>query len=149
MTQKKLAFKEIEMHLKSAAIVIFIRGDQKDPQCKASRMLVECLTKMQIKFKSIDILKDDCMKEWIKFYANWPNYPMVFIDGKFIGSTEIVMQLIENDKFLKLIPTECIKANSLERMMEAMNRSIVVLFMKGTATNPMDGYQKRAVKILT
>lgn len=102
--------------------------------------MVETLTKMRVKFKTFDVLKDDSLKEWLKFYANWPSFPQIYINKKFIGGTEIVLQLIETDEFLQLIPSECIKANSLEKITEAMDKSVVVLFLKGTTTKPHDGY---------
>ena len=72
------------------------------------------------------------MKEWLKVFANWPSFPMIFIDGKLVGSTEIVFDLVEKDEFLELIPSECIKANSLERIKMTIEKSVVVLFIKGT-----------------
>ena len=56
--------------------------------------------------------------------------------------------MVEADEFLQLIPSECIKANALERITETLNKSIVVLFLKGTPDAPLDGYQKRAVELL-
>ena len=52
-----------------------MRGDPKEPKCKSSKILIECLTKMEIKFKSYDILVDDHLKEWLKYYSNWPSFP--------------------------------------------------------------------------
>lgn len=121
-------------------IVVFMRGDPQQPECKSSKTLVECLTKMQVKFKTFDVLKDDNLKEWLKFYSNWPSFPQVYINQKFVGGTEIILQLVEADEFLQLIPSECIKANALERITQAMNKSIVVLFLKGTPDAPLDGY---------
>ena len=58
------------------------------------------------------------------------------------------MKLIENDEFMELIPSECIKANALEKFQAATKLSPVVLFIKGTVDNPGDGYQTRAVEAL-
>jgi monothiol glutaredoxin len=52
-----------------------MRGDPLNPKCKASKLILECFTKMDIKFKTIDILSDDSLKEWLKFYSNWPSFP--------------------------------------------------------------------------
>ncbi len=52
-----------------------MRGDQKNPKCKSSKMLSDCFKKMEITFKDFDILKDDNLKEWLKFYSNWPSFP--------------------------------------------------------------------------
>ena len=111
-----------------------MRGDVQEPKCKSSRVLVECLTKMEIKFRTFDILIDDNLKEWLKFYSNWPSFPQLYINKKFLGGTEIILELIDNDDFLPLVPQECIKANALERIKLAMDKSIVVLFLKGTPT---------------
>jgi Grx4 family monothiol glutaredoxin len=52
-----------------------MRGDTIDPKCKSSKILLECFTKMDIKFKTFDILIDDNLKAWLKFYSNWPSFP--------------------------------------------------------------------------
>lgn len=118
------------------------------PMCKSSKFLVDQLNRMEIKFKSYNILEDGKLKEWLKFYANWPSYPQLFINGKFIGGTEIILQLCESEEFLRIVPPECIKENVLARINTAMTQSVVVLFMKGTPKDPFDGYQKEAVDIL-
>ena len=74
-TEQRKAFNEIEVSLQQFPIVVFMRGDPKEPKCKSSKTLIECLTKMQIKFKSFDILLDDNLKEWLKFFSNWPSFP--------------------------------------------------------------------------
>ena len=125
-----------------------MRGDPAEPKCKGSKTIVETLTKMQIKFKTHDVLKDDHLKEWLKFYSNWPSYPQVFINQKFIGGTEIILDMVENDQFLDLIPSDCIKASALERIAKILNKSVVVLMIKGTCCKPADGYQKRALSLM-
>ena len=52
-----------------------MRGDATNPLCKSSKMLLECFQKMDIKYKTYDILADDNLKEWLKFYSNWPSFP--------------------------------------------------------------------------
>ena len=90
-TEQKKAFTEIKRSLSMFPIVVFMRGDPQQPECKSSKTLVECLTKMQVKFKTFNILKDDNLKEWLKFYSNWPSFPQVYINQKFVGGTEIIL----------------------------------------------------------
>ncbi len=116
--------------------------------CKSSKFLVDQLNRMDIKFKSYNIQENGKLKEWLKFYANWPSIPQLFITGKFIGGTEINLQLCENEEFIPLVPPECIKENVLARIKTAQSQSIVVLFLKGTPKKPFDGYKKEAVDIL-
>lgn len=73
--ERRRAYAEIKSKLMQFPIIVFMRGEKTDPKCKSSKILCETLTKMEIKFKDIDILKDDNIKEWLKFYSNWPSYP--------------------------------------------------------------------------
>jgi glutaredoxin-related protein len=75
INERVRAFNEIEEILNSYAIIIFIRGPPNEPKCPQSQLLVEYFTKMEIKFRSYDILGDNRLKEWLKFYSNWPSYP--------------------------------------------------------------------------
>ena len=100
--------------------MIFIRGAALSPQCKASRQLVEQLDLLEIKYRSYDIMGHNKIKEWLKFYANWPSFPQLYIYGKFIGGTEIMMQMIDNDEFMQMVPTECIRTNAIERINTAL-----------------------------
>ena len=75
VNEQKEAFIEIEDKLASSSIVIFIRGTPINPACRASRTMVEQLDSLEIKYKSFDILSSQKLKEWLKYYANWPSFP--------------------------------------------------------------------------
>mmetsp|Transcript_42056 Transcript_42056/g.64452 ORF Transcript_42056/g.64452 Transcript_42056/m.64452 type:complete len:168 (+) Transcript_42056:276-779(+) len=73
--EREKAFNYIEMKLMQFPIIVFMRGDPQQPKCKSSRILIECFTKVDIKYKSFDILTDDNLKEWLKYFSNWPSFP--------------------------------------------------------------------------
>ena len=52
----------------------------------------------------------------------------------------MIIDMIETEEFLSVIPQEAIKTNALERIKGALAKSIVVIFLKGTPTSPVDGY---------
>jgi glutaredoxin-related protein len=62
------------------------------------------------------------------------------VNSKFVGGSEMVIDMIENDEFINMIPQECIKTNALERIKLSLSRTAVVVFMKGSPQNPSDGY---------
>ncbi|TNV78818.1 hypothetical protein FGO68_gene1296 [Halteria grandinella] len=148
MKKRKQAFAEIEELLKSYPIIIFIRGSALSPECKQSEVLIDYFQKMEIKFRTVDILSNPQLKEWVKHFSGFPSFPQIFVNGKFVGSAEMVIDMIESDEFINIIPQECIKTNALERIKVAMAKSPVVLFMKGTPTKPYDGYQQEAIQLL-
>ena len=59
-----------------------------------------------------------------------------------------MLQLIEQDDFMSMIPNECIRTNAIERIGTALAKSVVVIFIKGTKRKPFDGYQREAIEIL-
>ena len=56
--------------------------------------------------------------------------------------------MIEQDDFMAMVPTECIRTNAIERINTALARTVVVIFIKGTKAKPFDGYQREAIEIL-
>ena len=61
----------------------------------------------------------------------------------------MIIDLIESDEFINMIPAECIKTNALERIKLSLSKSAVVIFMKGSPQEPADGYQKEVIDMLT
>ena len=59
-----------------------------------------------------------------------------------------MLQLIEHDDFMAMIPSECIRTNAIERINGALAKSVVAVFIKGTKKKPFDGYQREAIQIL-
>ena len=88
------------------------------------------------------------MKDYLKCFSNWPSFPQCYINQKFIGGTEIILELVEQDEFIQLVPQGCIKENAMSQISGAMAQSLVVLFMKGTREEPEDGYQDDFVQLL-
>jgi len=73
--EKQKAFREIEDLVKSNPFFGFIKGSPDAPKCKFTRKLVDMFSKNQYKYKTFDILADERIRNWLKFYTNWPTYP--------------------------------------------------------------------------
>ena len=69
------AFREIDDLVKSTPFFAFIKGTADTPKCKFTRRLVEMFGKSGYKFKTFDILGDERIRQWLKFYSNWPTFP--------------------------------------------------------------------------
>lgn len=57
--------------------MLFMKGNAKEPRCGFSRQIVEILTKLNVEFKTFDILSDQEVREALKIYSSWPTYPQV------------------------------------------------------------------------
>ena len=76
-------------------IVLFMKGTPVFPQCGFSSMVVQVLTHMGVKFKGVDVLADDTVRNGIKEFSNWPTIPQLYVKGEFIGGCDIVREMFE------------------------------------------------------
>ncbi len=75
-------------------VVLFMKGTPKFPQCGFSGQAVQILRKCGTKdLFAVDVLKDERIRESIKKFSNWPTIPQLYVNGEFIGGTDIMNEL--------------------------------------------------------
>jgi monothiol glutaredoxin len=95
--------KKIEGLLKANSVLIFMKGNKEQPQCGFSALAIAILKRLGTDFETYDILQDAQMRQDIKEYSNWPTLPQVYINGKFIGGSDILQELYEKGELQKLV----------------------------------------------
>lgn len=81
----------------------------------------------------------------LKTYSDWQLYPQIYVNGTLIGGLDIVKELIDNDEFEDTFP----KQVPLEDRLKALiNRSKVILFMKGDRGQPKCGFSRQVTDLL-
>jgi Grx4 family monothiol glutaredoxin len=93
---------------------MFIKGVPDAPKCKFTRRLMEVMSTKGYRFRTFDILSDERIRQWIKFYTNWPTIPQIFVNGKFVGGLDVILELIEEGEFDEILPKECHKQSAEE-----------------------------------
>ncbi|MEO1429010.1 MAG: Grx4 family monothiol glutaredoxin [Cyanobacteria bacterium J06632_19] len=76
-------------------IMLFMKGSKLMPMCGFSNNVVQILNSLGVPYETFDILEDKEMRQGIKDYSNWPTIPQVYIDGEFIGGSDIVIELYQ------------------------------------------------------
>ncbi len=97
------AFDQIRETIQKNKIVIFMKGTPEAPQCGFSAAAVEVFQDMGVPFLGVDVLQDPELRRAIKEFTNWPTIPQVFIDGKFIGGSDIVREMYLNGELEPLV----------------------------------------------
>lgn len=93
----------IEETLKNNTIVLYMKGTPQFPQCGFSGRAVQLLQACGAEFASVDVLADPEVREGIKQYSNWPTIPQLYINGQFIGGSDIMMELYQKGELQKLV----------------------------------------------
>ena len=94
--------KNIENKINNDEICLFMKGTPETPQCGFSMTVVNILKIMNLKFSSVDVLKDEKIRQGIKEFSDWPTIPQLYVKGKFVGGCDIVKEMYENKELHKL-----------------------------------------------
>lgn len=131
-TEKQQAFRDIEELLKSAPLFMFIKGTLSEPKCKFTRKLVETLAPFKYRgVKTLNILENERIRQWLKFYSNWPTFPQVFVDGKLVGGVDIVCDLVSEGEFDAMLPSSCKPLPPKEAFSEFLDKNKIVVVLQG------------------
>ena len=101
----------IENEIKSNDVMLFMKGTPVFPMCGFSAATVEVLTKVGVKFGSVNVLENNEMREGIKVFSNWPTIPQLYVKGEFIGGCDIIKEMFESGELLELLNTKGIEVN--------------------------------------
>jgi monothiol glutaredoxin len=96
-------FAQIRSDLAENDVVLYMKGTQVFPQCGFSAVVVNVLSNLGVKFKSINILEDDDIRQAIKEYANWPTIPQLYVKGEFVGGCDIVKEMFTSGELQDLL----------------------------------------------
>jgi monothiol glutaredoxin len=91
----------IESLIKGHKVVLFMKGTKQFPACGFSNTVVQILKKEGVPFETVNILADGEIRQALKEYSNWPTYPQLYIDGKFVGGCDIVTELHQTGELSK------------------------------------------------
>jgi monothiol glutaredoxin len=66
------------------------------PQCGFSNQVVQILNILGVPYETSDVLADQEIRQGIKEYSSWPTIPQVYINGEFIGGSDVMTELYKN-----------------------------------------------------
>ncbi|MES9858717.1 MAG: glutaredoxin domain-containing protein [Sedimenticola sp.] len=76
-------------------VLIFMKGSPKQPKCPYSRKAVNALVSTNLPFSHVDVSQSLEIQQALPKVADWPTFPLVFIDGELIGGGDTVVELNE------------------------------------------------------
>jgi monothiol glutaredoxin len=94
---------KIEGLLTENKVVLFMKGTQQFPMCGFSARATSILQDLGVKFKDINVLEDEQIRQGIKDYSNWPTIPQLYIDKKLVGGSDIMMEMYQAGELQELL----------------------------------------------
>ena len=93
---------QIENSINNNDVCLFMKGSPEAPQCGFSMAVSNILKIMEVKYQSVDVLKDQNIREGIKVFSEWPTIPQLYIKKEFIGGCDIIKEMFENGELKKV-----------------------------------------------
>ena len=84
-------------------VCLFMKGTPESPQCGFSMTVSNVLKHLNVKFKGVNVLEDENMRQGIKDFSNWPTIPQLYVKGEFVGGCDIVKEMFEKDELKKIL----------------------------------------------
>ena len=85
-------------------IVLYMKGTPQFPQCGFSSRAAQVLQACGVNdFLAVNVLADPEIYENLKFYANWPTFPQLYIKGELIGGSDIMIEMYQKGEMQKLL----------------------------------------------
>jgi len=89
--------------VKQNKVIVFMKGNKLMPQCGFSNNVVQILNVTGVSFETIDVLEDSEIRQGIKEYSNWPTIPQVYINGQFVGGSDIMVELYQKGELQQML----------------------------------------------
>jgi len=93
----------IENEIKNNDVVLFIKGTASFPQCGFSSTVIAIMDKLEVKYKDINVLANEHLRQGIKEYTDWPTVPQIYIKGEFVGGCDILKEIYQNGELKQLL----------------------------------------------
>ncbi len=95
---------QIDGLVKGHRVVLFMKGNAQFPMCGFSGRAVQILKACGVNdLKTVNVLEDEAIRQGIKSYANWPTIPQLYINGEFVGGSDIMMEMYEAGELQQLL----------------------------------------------
>lgn len=84
-------------------VLVFMKGNKLMPQCGFSNNVVQILNTLGVPYQTVDVLADADIRQGIKEYSNWPTIPQVYINGQFVGGSDILIELYQKGELQQMV----------------------------------------------
>lgn len=93
----------IDNLVKQHKVLVFMKGNKLMPQCGFSNNVVQMLNSLGVPYETVDVLEDFEIRQGIKEYSNWPTIPQLYVDGQFVGGSDIAIELYQNGELQQMV----------------------------------------------
>ena len=96
----------IDSLVKGNRVMLFMKGTAQFPMCGFSGRAVQVLKACGVNdFGTFNVLEDEGVRQGIKDYAQWPTIPQLYVNGEFVGGSDIMMEMYQSGELQQVLGT--------------------------------------------
>jgi monothiol glutaredoxin len=94
----------IRSQVTSHPVVLYMKGSPQFPMCGFSANATQLLKACGVdELFTVDVLQDPEIRQGIKEYANWPTIPQLYVNGEFVGGSDIMREMYQSGELQQMI----------------------------------------------
>jgi monothiol glutaredoxin len=93
----------IDSLIRSNDVLLFLKGSRKSPQCGFSGAVVRILDHLIPDYSTVDVLRDEALREGIKAHSSWSTVPQLYVRGEFVGGCDSVRELYASGELHRIL----------------------------------------------
>ena len=98
------ALDRIREQVTNNTVVLYMKGTPQFPQCGFSSRAAQVLQACGVNdFLAVNVLADPEIFENLKYYANWPTFPQLYVKGELVGGCDIMIEMYQKGEIQKLL----------------------------------------------
>jgi len=85
-------------------VVLYMKGTPDFPQCGFSANAIGILRACGVNDPyTVNVLENPDIRQGIKEFANWPTIPQLYVNGEFVGGSDIMTEMYQSGELKKLL----------------------------------------------
>ena len=102
---------KIKQQVTGNPVVLYMKGTPQFPQCGFSANAVGILRACGAnELYTVNVLENPDIRQGIKEYANWPTVPQLYVNGEFVGGSDIMREMYQSGELQKILEGSSQKA---------------------------------------
>jgi monothiol glutaredoxin len=94
----------IDQLVKGHRVMLFMKGSAHFPMCGFSGRAIQILKACGADdLKTFNVLDDEDVRQGIKDYAQWPTIPQLYVNGEFLGGSDIMTEMYQSGELQQLL----------------------------------------------
>ena len=94
----------IDQMVKGHRVMLFMKGTAQFPMCGFSGRAIQILKACGVDdLATFNVLDDEAVRQGIKEYAHWPTIPQLYVNGEFVGGSDIMMEMYQSGELQQVL----------------------------------------------